>query len=101
MPVESNAIGRAIEVANAETLKRILSSDPVLVDCIPATAAVPNLEDGTILHSGPPISWDRMCGPMRGAVTGIAVFEGWARDLEGCRAQGCVGRVQVRAEPSL
>ena len=34
-----------------------------------------------ILHAGPPIDWDRMCGPMRGAVAGIAVFEGWAEDL--------------------
>jgi hypothetical protein len=35
-----------------------------------------------MLHDGPPIGWDRMCGPMRGAVTGIAVFEGWAKDLD-------------------
>ena len=35
-----------------------------------------------ILHAGPPIEWRRMCGPMRGAVCGIAVFEGWARDLK-------------------
>src|SRR5215204_4062282 len=35
-----------------------------------------------ILHAGPPIGWDRMCGPMRGAVMGIALFEGWAKDLD-------------------
>ncbi len=74
-------IARSIEAANAEALKRILSADPVLVDCIPASSALPQLKDRTILHSGPPITWDRMCGPMRGAVTGIAVFEGWAKDL--------------------
>ena len=34
-----------------------------------------------ILHAGPPIDWDCMCGPMRGAVAGIAVFEGWAKNL--------------------
>src|SRR5690242_21266357 len=32
-----------------------------------------------------------MCGPMRGAVTGIAVFEGWAKDLDDAAAQGASG----------
>ena len=32
-----------------------------------------------ILHAGPPIAWERMCGPMRGAVCGAIVFEGWAK----------------------
>lgn len=75
-------IAKRIEAANAEALKRILSADPVLVDVIPAVEACPKLGDRKILHAGPPIGWDRMCGPMRGAVTGIAVFEGWASNLD-------------------
>ena len=71
-----------IETANREALRRMLSGDPVLVDVIPASEAIPNLREHMILHAGPPIEWARMCGPMRGAVTGIAVFEGWAPDLE-------------------
>jgi hypothetical protein len=70
-----------IDSANAEAIRRLLAGDPVLVDVIPAREAIPKLADKTILHAGPPIGWDRMCGPMRGAVTGIAVFEGWAKDL--------------------
>ncbi len=74
-------IAKTIDAANAETVRRIMSAEPVLIDVIPARDALPNLGERTILHSGPPIGWDRMCGPMRGAVTGIAVFEGWAKDL--------------------
>lgn len=70
-----------IDAANEEAVRRILSADPVLIDVIPAHEAIPALEDGMILHAGPPIGWDRMCGPMRGAIQGIAVFEGWAADL--------------------
>jgi len=73
---------KIIEDANAEALKRMLSADPVLVDVVPASQAIPALKERMVLHAGPPIGWDRMCGPMRGAVTGIAVFEGWASDLE-------------------
>ena len=31
-----------------------------------------------ILHAGPPIAWPAMCGPMRGAVLGAVLLEGWA-----------------------
>ncbi len=73
---------RRIEDANAEALKRMLSADLVLVDVVPAAEAIPALKDRMILHAGPPVDWARMCGPMQGAVTGIAVFEGWASDLK-------------------
>jgi len=61
----------------------MLKADPVLVDVVPAEQAIPALATGMkILHAGPPISWDRMCGPMQGAIAGIAVFEGWAENLD-------------------
>ena len=34
----------------------------------------------TMLHAGPPITWERMCGPMRGAVIGGLIYEGLAKD---------------------
>ncbi|MGI9424215.1 MAG: DUF1116 domain-containing protein [Hyphomicrobiaceae bacterium] len=71
-----------IDQANTEALNRMLAADPVLVDVIPASQAIPALKDRMILHAGPPVGWDKMCGPMRGAVAGIAVFEGWATDLD-------------------
>jgi len=70
-----------IEAANEQALERMLSGTPVLIDIIPAHEAIPELRDKMILHAGPPIGWERMCGPMRGAIAGIAVFEGWATDL--------------------
>ena len=81
-------IMKKIETANAEALARILRGDPVLVDVIPAGEAIPELKTGRkILHAGPPIGWDRMCGPMRGAVMGIAVFDDWASDLDDAAAK--------------
>jgi hypothetical protein len=44
-----------------------------------------------ILHSGPPIAWERMCGPMQGAIIGAILYEGWARrpaDAERLAARG-------------
>ncbi len=80
-----------IETANAEALNRLLTGDPVLVDVIPAHEAIPTLEESMILHAGPPIEWERMCGPMRGAIQGIAVLEGWAGDLADAEAKAAAG----------
>jgi hypothetical protein len=72
---------KKIEKANAEGLRRMLAADPVLVDVMPAGKAIPELKERMLLHSGPPVSWERMCGPMQGAVAGAIVFEGWAPTL--------------------
>ena len=82
---------KIIDQANQEALRRIIGGEPILVDVIPASQAIAELADHVILHSGPPIGWDRMCGPMRGAVMGIAVFEGWARDLGDAATRAAAG----------
>ena len=81
-----------IENANAESLRRMLHADPVLVDVQPAGKVIKGLGEGVILHSGPPIAWERMCGPMQGAVCGIAVFEGWANNLRQAQNAAAAGR---------
>ena len=83
-----------IEQANAQALDRMLGGDPVLVDVVPAADAIPALAERMILHAGPPIEWARMCGPMRGAVAGIAVFEGWANDLAEAETMAAEGVFQ-------
>ena len=87
-----------IDKANAEALRRLLAGDPVLVDVIPAGEALKGLTARHILHAGPPIGWERMCGPMRGAIMGIAVFEGWASDLKDAAAKAEAGA--FRFEPN-
>ena len=38
----------------------------------------------TILHAGPPVGggFSAMCGPVRGAIVGAILLEGWAADAE-------------------
>src|SRR3954468_8681111 len=71
-----------IERANAEALARILAGEPHLARVGRAGALIPALDaERLVLHAGPPIAWERMCGPLRGAVCGALVYEGWAPDL--------------------
>ena len=87
-----------VEAANAAAIERMLAADPVLVDVRPAGEVVEGLEDRMILHAGPPIEWARMCGPMRGAVAGAIVLEGWAPTLES--AAGLAASGEIRFAPN-
>ncbi|MBI2468887.1 MAG: DUF1116 domain-containing protein [Candidatus Rokubacteria bacterium] len=64
--------------ANRDCLRRIQAGTAALVGLRPARAVVPGLSERTVLHAGPPVGWDRMCGPMRGAIIGASLSEGWA-----------------------
>ena len=88
-------LAEKIEEANREAVRRIIAADPVLIDVVPAGEAMPELGERMILHAGPPISWDQMCGPMRGAVTGICVFEGWAESLEAAGDMVAAGEIEL------
>lgn len=87
-----SSIGGLINRGNQLALQRLLDADPVLIDVIPASEALPSLQPNQILHAGPPLNWHDMCGPMQGAVMGIAVFEGWASDLESAARMALDGK---------
>ncbi len=74
-------VAAAVEAANARAVERMLAADPVLVDVAIAGDAIEGLGNRTVLHAGPPIEWPEMCGPLKGAVAGAIVLEGWAADL--------------------
>jgi hypothetical protein len=82
-----------IEAANARAVQRIIDARPMLVGFDRAIDVVPGMTETTILHAGPPISWDRMAGTMRGAVTGALVYEGLAPDVEEAAALAASGAV--------
>jgi hypothetical protein len=83
----------AVEAANRIAYQAYLAAQPVLAGIGTAGEAIPTMRPRLILHSGPPIAWERMCGPMQGAIIGAIVFEGWAADSEKARALVASGAV--------
>lgn len=71
-----------IKTANLECLKRIEESDANWVDIQKASDIVSNFSGYKLLHAGPPLAWNDMCGPMRGAIIGACIFEGWVNTKE-------------------
>ena len=82
-----------IEQANKEALRRILSGEPELIDVCPAGEVIPELDNHSIGHAGPPIAWEEMCGPMQGAIMGAAVYEGMASTLEEAAEMAASGKI--------
>ncbi len=71
-----------IDKANEQGLKKLLAAKPTWVDMAKAEEVIPGMKKNLILHSGPPVTWDRMCGPQRGAVIGALIYEGLAKSPE-------------------
>ena len=105
----------AIERANAEAVERMISAHPVLTTVATARDVIPSLRENLLLHAGPPIEWERMSGPLRGAVIGALLFEGRAPneaeavalveagevDFEPCHHHAAVGPMAGVLSPSM
>jgi hypothetical protein len=82
------------EQANAEALERMTTARPILKGVRPAYEVVPGMKKNLLLHAGPPIEWERMSGPMRGAVIGALLYEGLAGDAAAAVAMVKAGEVE-------
>jgi len=71
-----------IEQANREALSRLLAAQPLLVGMGRAAETVPGMKDRMLLHAGPPLTWDKASGPIRGGVMAACMYEGWAKTPE-------------------
>lgn len=104
-----------IEQANTQATQRMMEAWPVLLGVGKAIDVIPGMRDNLLLHAGPPITWERMSGPMRGAVMGALIFEGKAQneieaealaksgqiDFEPCHHHQSVGPMAGVISPSM
>ena len=85
--------------ANAAAIAAVHAVRPRVVGIRPARAAIDALAGParTMLHAGPPIEYSRMCGPMRGALVGAALLEGWAATP--AEAERALAAGEIAVEP--
>jgi hypothetical protein len=82
-----------IEQANTKAVERMMEARPVLVGVAKALDVIPGMRPNLLLHAGPPISWDRMAGPVKGAAFGALIFEGMAKDATEAEALIKAGKI--------
>ena len=83
----------AVEAANRKAFEAYGAASPVLEGIALARECIPGMKERFILHAGPPIAWERMCGPMQGAIIGALLYEGWATDAARARAMAAGGEI--------
>jgi hypothetical protein len=86
-----------IDSANTEATQRMMEARPVVVGMGKAIDVIPGMRPDLLLHAGPPITWERASGPMKGAITGALIFEGKAKDE--AEAQALVESGEIKLEP--
>jgi hypothetical protein len=87
-----------IDEANAEAVRRLDESVPLLVDIGPAETLVPGLSGRTLMHCGPSIAWSDVCDPLRRSMRAATVAEGWAQTVE--QADRLLAEGAVMLEPA-
>jgi len=104
-----------IERANTEATTKMIEARALLSGLDKAIDVVPGMRDNLLLHAGPPITWERASGPMRGAITGALIFEGKAKgeadakaliesgeiEIEPCHHHQAVGPMAGVTSPSM
>jgi hypothetical protein len=83
-----------IDEANQKALKIILNGKPILIGLGKAINVIPGMKKNLILHAGPPIGWDKMCGPTRGAIIGALIYEGMADNPEQAEELAASGKIE-------
>src|SRR5919198_4563137 len=76
-------ISKSISIANSIAVEKMMNVEPILSDIDLAYKCIPGFgSKKQILHAGPPIAWEQMCGAQRGAVIGAILYEHWCESPE-------------------
>jgi hypothetical protein len=84
-----------IDKANTEVVEKMMEARPILVGLGKALDVIPGMKENLLLHAGPPITWERASGPMRGAITGALIFEGKAKSEKDAKALLESGKIEL------
>ncbi len=84
-----------IDQANKTAVERMMAARPILRRIALARDVIPDMRDNLLLHAGPPITWERASGPMRGSIVGALIFEGLADDWESAVALVTSGKIDL------
>ncbi|MFA6670695.1 MAG: DUF1116 domain-containing protein [Bacillota bacterium] len=83
-----------IEAANKETVRIMMEGQPTLIGVGTALKDIPGMTPKTLLHAGPPITWDKMSGPLKGAIIGALIYEGLAKNEDKAAELAVSGEIE-------
>jgi len=97
LQTQAGPLAARIDAANELAVERLSRSALRWIDVRPAIEVLPGMTRETVLHAGPRIEWERMCGPQRNGVIDAMLYEGLAPDES--TAERMVARGEIRIAP--
>ena len=91
---DTKGLGLKIKNANQQAFQRMVGAKAVLKEIKPAYQSLKDMTTHTVLHAGPPIEWEKMCGAMRGAVIGGLLYEKLATNHEEAEKLAASGEIE-------
>lgn len=83
-----------IDQANQKAIDAFMEARPVIVGVARAKDVIPGMHENLFLHAGPPVTWERMSGPVRGAMIGAMMLEGKANTPEEAEKKLKAGEIE-------
>ncbi len=83
-----------IDQANQKAIDAFMEARPVVVGVAKAKDVIPGMHENLFLHAGPPVTWERMSGPVKGAMIGATFLEGKAKTVEEAEALLQSGKIE-------
>ena len=83
-----------IEKANKLALEKMMDAHPILTGVGLAKDMIPGMKSNLLLHAGPPITYDRMAGPVKGAIWGCLMYEGLAKNIDEAKKLAESGKIE-------
>ena len=83
-----------IDNANKQALEIIQNGQPTLIGLGVAGEVIPGMANDLFLHAGPPVTWEKMSGPLRGAVMAGIMYEGLASTPEEAAEYAASGKLR-------
>jgi hypothetical protein len=83
-----------IKKANQQAFDAIQAAQPVIKGIGTCLDTVPGMKKNMLLHAGPPITWEKMSGPLKGAVMGALIYEELAKTPEEAAKLAASGKIE-------
>jgi hypothetical protein len=94
--IAGSGFAKRVDEANERVLNAMLAGNPFWTGMKPAGSVIPGMKKNTVLHSGPPIAWERMCEVQRNGILGGLLHEGLAKDYGEALKLVLDGKVEIR-----
>lgn len=95
LDMRGSSLEEKVNAANAKAFQMMVDSDLYFVGIKRVKDTVPGIKENTVLHSGPPIEWERMLPIQKNGIVGAVMHEKLAKTREEALGMVMAGEIEI------